>query len=116
MMQLGARMQPISPLGYLMAGDEASNWGDEPMRKTAGSERRGPDPSADIDAMRLFPFMPNSSWYQEYWYEQEPSLIRKVFGWLFRLPAKAALDRRMKAEVSGSQSEPNRSDASVALR
>lgn len=76
-------------------------------------ERR-PELTADIDPIQLFPFMPGPGWYHEYWYyEREPSRVRRLVYRVFRLSVSAAM--ATIARILRNRSEPHQQRSPLAL-
>jgi hypothetical protein len=88
------------------------------MGKTTPSERRDPEACAESEVIQFFPFMPDASWFQKYWYEREPGRIGKMVDRLHPLLASAALLRTLVkvAKVFGNRPRPHRRAGSLTLR
>jgi hypothetical protein len=88
------------------------------MGKTTLSERRDPEATGEPQVLQFFPFMPDASWFQKYWYEREPGRIGTMVGRLHPLLASAAMLRTLVkvAKVFGNRPQPNRRAGPLTLR
>jgi hypothetical protein len=71
---------------------------------------------SDPDILQSFPFIANAAWYQEYWYECEPSRIHKLAALLIRLALQQNKPRREAVVMPGTKSGLDASDASAAMQ
>ena len=90
------------------------------MGKTTPSERRDPEPTEDTGVIQFFPFMPDESWFQKYWYEREAGRIGTMVGRLHPLLGSAALLRSLVkvfgVKVFGNRPQPHRRAGPLTLR
>jgi hypothetical protein len=88
------------------------------MRKTDLSQRHGPAPSLGSDVLKFFPFVPDASWYQQYWYERQPGRIQKLVGCLSRLlPGRNPARRGSRSAIQPVQgTSPGRLGPAVLIQ
>ncbi len=71
---------------------------------STGPDRR-PDP--DRNTLQFFPFMSQSSWYEEYWYqEREPGRLRKLIGRVLQLRTKLKIPSAIRVTPEAPQPNP----------